>query len=174
MFACYPDKRHPEGPDDGLEGPTCRDSPTRRHTPKGVVATTLSIHRLNFATSASIAMAASLLSAAGAEAQVYSSQQATPQSYAAAPCVCPFPQGYCAFPQGYCPPPAGPCGPVMSSQQGSAQAPMMPPYSYQGFAPKPYPAPTPYMPRPLGIPTESMPSMQGTTYPNPQVASRKK
>jgi hypothetical protein len=85
------------------------------------------------------------------------------------PCVCPFPQGYCPFPQGYCALPAYGCGGVVPSQQGTVA-----PYSYPGYYPKPYPAPTPYVPRPLGIPAGSLPSMQQMVMPNPQVASARK
>jgi hypothetical protein len=124
---------------------------------------------------ASFAMANVLLSGPRAEAQAYSTQQATPQSYSSVPCVCPFPQGYCPFPQGFCALPVYDCGGATSSPQGYAPSGQMtPPYSYQGYYPKPYPAPTPFVPRPIGIPAGSMPSSQGMVWPEPQVASRKK
>jgi hypothetical protein len=139
------------------------------------VATHLNTTRLPVAVTASLALAVLLFASPRAEAQVYSTQQGTPQSSSSVPCVCPFPQGYCPFPQGFCALPVGNCGGAMSSQQGTyPSAPMMPQYSYQGYYPKPYGTPTFFIPKPLGIPAESMPSSQGMAQPNPQVASSKK
>jgi hypothetical protein len=78
-------------------------------------------------------------------AGVAATPQASPQSIGQGPC-CPFPQGYCPFPQGYCPPPNN-CG----------------------LCARPLGTPTPYTPRPLGLPCASpQASPQSGFGPSPQ------
>jgi hypothetical protein len=122
-------------------------------------------YRRSIVLSACFAIAPLFLEARSAQAQFYSTQQGTPQgspqSYQSASCYCPFPQGYCPFPQGFCALPMGNCGtPMPSPQESAPSAQMTPQYSYQGYFPRPYASPKPFVPRPIGIPGGSMPSSQ--------------